>query len=156
RVGLDVEPRALELAQKNDPRGQFILADLLAEAAPLPAEIEGNASVVVCSEVLEHLPSPERAVALARRLVRPAGRLVVTVPGGGMTPFDRAIGHQKHYTPASLAKLLEAGGFRPRRIYRWGFPFHSLFRLAMLVAPGAAQLYRDDRLSAPARVAWEL
>ncbi|HJZ88948.1 MAG TPA: hypothetical protein VKN99_27435, partial [Polyangia bacterium] len=38
---------------------------------------------------------------------------------------------------------------------RWGFPFHSLFRLLMSLAPTAATLYRDDRLSWPARVVWE-
>jgi SAM-dependent methyltransferase len=134
-----------------------VQADLSADAPALPAALASAADVVVASEVLEHLREPDHAVALARRLLAPGGRLVVTVPSGAITPFDDSIGHLRHYTPASLAALLEGGGLRVERIYRWGFPFHSLFRLAIADAPrAAAVLYADGRISAPARVAWDL
>jgi SAM-dependent methyltransferase len=157
RVGVDVAPRALELARLACPHSEFVKLDLEADPpAPLPAALEGRAAAVVASEVLEHLDRPECAVALARRLCAPDARLVVTVPAGPMTPFDLQIGHRRHFTPATLAELLAGGGFAVERVYRWGFPFHSLFRLAMAVAPGAAALYTDDRLPLPARLAWEL
>jgi SAM-dependent methyltransferase len=36
--------------------------------------------VVLCSEVLEHLPRPDRAIAELRRVLKPQGTLVLTVP----------------------------------------------------------------------------
>jgi len=35
---------------------------------------------VLCSEVLEHIPNPERAVAELSRLLRPGGKLILSVP----------------------------------------------------------------------------
>ncbi|HJZ87591.1 MAG TPA: class I SAM-dependent methyltransferase, partial [Polyangia bacterium] len=120
RVGVDLAESALALARSQDGGIELVQADLEAEAPPLPASLEGHATAVVATELLEHLSHPERAVGLARRLCGAAARFVVTVPAGAMTPFDRAIGHQRHYTPASLRGLLESGGFRVQRVYRWG------------------------------------
>jgi SAM-dependent methyltransferase len=154
RVGIDRSRDALALAQANDPQAQWLLADLESAAAVAGAPV-GSSALVLCSEVLEHLDAPERTVALARGLLAPGGRFLVTVPAGAITPFDRAIGHRRHYSLGSLAELLGRGGFALEHGFHWGFPFHSLFRAAMSACPGAATLYRDDRLSAPARWAWE-
>lgn len=155
RIGIDVEPRALELARVNEPSSEYVLGDLQAGALSLPQGLEGQTGVVVCSEVLEHLRAPEEALRLARRLLSPNGCLVVTVPGGGVTRFDRAIGHVRHYDAASLSAALTGAGLRVVRMYRWGFPFHSLFRLAVSLAPASAEPFRDGRLSAAVRLGWE-
>ena len=48
-----------------------------------------------------------------------------------MSAFDKVIGHQRHYTPASLAARLTQAGFRVDRVLAWGFPFHSFYRTAV-------------------------
>jgi SAM-dependent methyltransferase len=128
-VGLDIEPRALELARKAVPDAEFHEVDL--SGGEITGGLAGQADVVLCSEVLEHLDDPERAVRLAHSLLRPGGVFIVTVPAGTITPFDRAIGHVRHYDLSSISSLLGQGPFGLRRLYLWGFPFHSLFRFAV-------------------------
>lgn len=146
-VGLDVEPRALLVARGRLPEAAFLEADLETGESPGAAALLGAVDAVVCSEVLEHLGQPAAAVELAHRLLGASGRFVVTVPAGPMTQFDRLIGHRRHYTVQDVRTLLTAGGFRVRQVYRWGFPFHSLFRMAMAVFPRAVERYSDARMS---------
>ena len=54
--------------------------------------------------------------------------LLVTVPSGKVYPSDKAMGHTRHYSNASLRALMEGAGFKTRRCFQWGFPFHVLYR----------------------------
>lgn len=144
-AGLDVEPSALAIATKRLPAARFELVDLDGGGGGIP-DLRGTADAVVCSEVIEHLETPRRALFLAGELLRPGGRLVVTVPAGPMNDFDRAIGHRKHYTVAELAELLSAAGFDAVRAAGWGFPFHTLFRMALAVRPGATGQFTDEKI----------
>jgi SAM-dependent methyltransferase len=142
-IGIDIEPRALELARKAVPDAEFHQADL-GGGDNVSSALAGQADVVLCSEVLEHLDHPERAVDLARSLLRPGGVFIVTVPAGTVTPFDRAIGHVRHYDLASIEGLLARGGFRARKLYLWGFPFHSLFRMAVGMFKSTPAQWTDE------------
>ena len=72
--------------------------DLLRDPAP-DAEWAGWATHAVCSEVLEHVDEPVVLLRNARSWLAPGCRLVVTVPGGPMSAFDRHIGHRRHFSP---------------------------------------------------------
>jgi methionine biosynthesis protein MetW len=73
-VGVDVDTEALEQAAA---RGiTTVWADL---EEPLPFE-EAAFEVVVVGELLEHLGEPERVLGECRRVLRPRGRLVGSVP----------------------------------------------------------------------------
>jgi SAM-dependent methyltransferase len=144
-VGIDVEPSALELAKQRLPDAEFVTGDLDQDAVAGQA-FRGQADAVVCSEVLEHLESPERALRLAGELLQPGGRLVVTVPAGPMNKFDRSIGHRKHYRLDELTSLLSREGFRIDSAAAWGFPFHSLFRIALGAAPGTTGRFTDEKI----------
>jgi 2-polyprenyl-3-methyl-5-hydroxy-6-metoxy-1,4-benzoquinol methylase len=147
RYGLDIEPTALDLARQQDSGAEFFLTDLQASPPAVPEAIQGKTDVVICSEVLEHLAAPEHLIALAHGLLRPEGRLVITVPSGPRTHFDETIGHLRHYTSDSLRALLEGENFRVTRLYHWGFPFHSMFRLALKLVPSATDRFQNERLS---------
>jgi 2-polyprenyl-3-methyl-5-hydroxy-6-metoxy-1,4-benzoquinol methylase len=79
-------------AEGNDVVGIDVDREALAEAAKLgietrwadveqPLELEGSVfDVVVAGELLEHLRDPGAVVAEARRVLRPGGRLVGSVP----------------------------------------------------------------------------
>ncbi len=73
-VGMDVDSVALAEAAKLGI--QTLHGDV---TEPLPVE-DASFDVVVCGELLEHLPFPERTVAEARRVLKPGGFFVGSVP----------------------------------------------------------------------------
>jgi SAM-dependent methyltransferase len=129
-VGVDFSRTGLELARARVPEARFFQTDF---AAPCFApELEGWASHMVCSEVLEHLDEPARLLAAARELLAPDGCLLVTVPGGWRSAFDRHIGHRRHYSPRELADLVSRAGYRPLEVVAAGFPFFNLYKLVVI------------------------
>ncbi len=88
--------------------------------------------LAVCSEVLEHVDQPEVLLRNAADYLAPGCRLVVTVPGGPRSAFDRHIGHRRHFTARRLRRLLEESGFEDVTVRRAGFPFFDLYRLLVI------------------------
>ena len=68
----------------------------------------------------------------AAALLRPGSRVVVTVPGGPRSAFDRHIGHYRHFDAAGLTNVLTDAGYRVERVLRAGFPFFNLYKLAVI------------------------
>jgi SAM-dependent methyltransferase len=85
----------------------------------------GEFDAVTMWHVLEHLPDPRAAVELARTLLVDGGRLLISVPnfaslqaqifGPDWLHLDLPR-HLYHFTPRSLARLLEGCGFRLERV----------------------------------------
>jgi SAM-dependent methyltransferase len=62
---------------------------------------------------LEHFFLPGELLVRLRRLLEEGGRLVIQVPFHRSNPLDLVIAdHRSHFTPASLRRVLVAGGFR--------------------------------------------
>ena len=62
-------------------------------------------------------------------------RLILTVPSGKVFPIDRMMGHHRHFSPAELLQALRQSGFEPERLWRWGFPFHTLYKHLINLSP---------------------
>lgn len=108
----------------------FIQRDLL---KPVEAEADqAPATHAVCSEVLEHVDDPVRLMRNAIGLLAPGCRVVVTVPGGPRTAFDKHIGHRRHYSAPSLCEVLTEAGLDVQRVLRAGFPFFNCYKLAVM------------------------
>jgi len=79
--------------------------------------------VVICSEVLEHIPDDSRAVKEMRRVLKKYGIAIITAPSGGKAVKEW--GHIRHYSDEKMRKLLEDNGFRiidikyGARVYNW-------------------------------------
>ncbi len=60
--------------------------DLVSDITSIPA-VDGSFDVVLCTEVLEHVPNPLAALQEMARLVNQGGSLIVTVPFCSLTHF---------------------------------------------------------------------
>jgi len=94
--------------------------------------------VVVCADVLEHLPEPERLLARISAWLAPGGTLLVSLPNvanvsvraallAGRFPYaDRGIldrTHLRFYTRDSGHRLLENAGFRISEVEPTAMPY---------------------------------
>jgi SAM-dependent methyltransferase len=131
-LGLDVSAAAVEHAARKVPAATFLQRDLVNGSEPEPVH-RGWATHAVCSEVLEHVEDPAAFLANVHSYLAPGCRLIVTVPGGPMSAFDRHIGHRQHFTVQSTRALLERAGFVVEWAARAGFPFFNLYRLVVLM-----------------------
>lgn len=53
--------------------------DVLADAGALPFQ-DSSFDIVICAEILEHIYDPSKVISEALRILRPNGRLLITVP----------------------------------------------------------------------------
>ncbi len=131
-AGVDGSAEGLAIAARALPEATLEHADFAA-ADGAPADLRGWASHAVCSEVLEHVDDPVRVLVNAAACLKPGGRLVVTVPGGPMSAFDRAIGHRGHYTRERLRHEMMRAGLAVETAAATGFPVFNLYRLLVLL-----------------------
>ena len=122
---LDAARNRLALHQRLGEHGGGRWALCAADGLHLPFA-EGRFDLVICSEVLEHVPAHDRAVAEIIRVLRPGGDLVVSVPRYGPERLCWALsdeyalskgGHIRIYRRAALIALLEQAGLRIRSVH---------------------------------------
>jgi SAM-dependent methyltransferase len=84
---------------------------------PVPFE-NGRFDLVCLLDVLEHIEDDGAALARAGQLLKPGGRLLVTVPAYAWlwSTHDTAHHHQRRYTAAMLRRLAVASGLRVERL----------------------------------------
>lgn len=101
-VGLDNRPHALRAAHAFNPRRDFAAGSIF--EMPFP---DDSFDLVVCTEVLEHLPQPAAGLAELRRVSR--GWLLLSVP------------HEPLFMAANFlrGKNIRAWGNDPEHINHW-------------------------------------
>lgn len=116
-VGIEFAHASAEAARANGVE--------VHESDFLEVSMPGDFDAVTMWHVLEHLPDPAAAVARAADLVRPGGRVVISVPNidslqariGGDSWFHLDLPrHLFHFGPGSLTALVERAGLRVVRI----------------------------------------
>lgn len=130
-LGVELSQTGVEVAARKVPSAAFVRQDLLSPST-VPDDYRSWATHVVCSEVLEHVDEPARLLRNALAFVAPGARVVITVPGGPMSAFDRAIGHRRHYKRRDLERLLAEVGLTVLRVSGAGFPFFNLYRFVVV------------------------
>lgn len=130
-VGAELSESGVAISRRKVPGASFLVADLF-QPPPALSEFTNWATHAVCSEVLEHVDDPVAFLKRARDYLAPDGLLVVTVPGGPMSAFDRHIGHRQHFNRGKISAMLEEAGYSVKRTYLAGFPFFNLYRLLVI------------------------
>ncbi len=105
--------------------------------------------VVLATETLEHVPDPATFLAEAGRVLRPGGRIVLTVPFAARWHY---IPHDYwRFTPSSLRSMLEAAGFADVVVHARGNEATvACYKLIALALPA---LFPPDGGLSPARIA---
>lgn len=145
-IGCDLSPSGV-FAARNFARTEEVgdLATFVvcaAEALPLANATVGAASAVA---VLEHLDDDDAAVSELARVLKPGGRVWLTVPHAFryMPPpiwpiywwHDRRIGHKRHYDETSLKKLCAAAGLEHVATHFSAHPIKLLQAAAAALVP---------------------
>ncbi|GHC87688.1 hypothetical protein GCM10007320_34180 [Pseudorhodoferax aquiterrae] len=121
-IGIDSE-FGIDMARKTMPEGRWIVHDLEQPLPPLGDDVLRDA-VVICSDVIEHLPQPAHLAGQLADLARRAPYVLVSTPDR-----DRARGWLDRGPPANPAHALEWNASEFVRFLREaGFgdvPFHG-------------------------------
>jgi trans-aconitate methyltransferase len=132
-LGLEMSRTGVRQARVTVPRATFEVCDLMRGPGEVGSR-SGWATHAVCSEVLEHVDDPVTLLRNARTWLAPGCRLVVTVPGGPMSAYDRHIGHRRHFSGVDLRATLTGAGLEVRSILHAGFPCFNVYRLLVILA----------------------
>ena len=101
-------------------------------SAPVGKAEQGSYDSVICSEVLEHVDEHEELLDALCALLRPGGRLLLTVPLRPelWTQVDDHVGHRRRYKNGELAELCRQRGLLVEQDLTLGFPlYNSYYRL---------------------------
>lgn len=135
-VGLDPNPRPLAVAAG---RGLDVVQSM-GDQLPFAT---GEFDLVALLDTVEHIPDELGVFAECLRVLKPGGKLIVTVPAfmSLWSYNDEINAHQRRYTAPELAQKLEITGFRVKRIsYNnfFLFPLIAGIRLLRPYNPGLA------------------
>jgi SAM-dependent methyltransferase len=109
-VGADYTHGLLEMARSHYD-GRVPLARVDAQRLPFRS---GSFDVVVLYEALYYLAQPQAFVAEARRVLRPAGRLMICTVNREWADFNPSPFSTVYHSAAELRTLLEEEGFATR------------------------------------------
>jgi 2-polyprenyl-3-methyl-5-hydroxy-6-metoxy-1,4-benzoquinol methylase len=112
-VGIEPEPLGVELARSALARAGSSVEILSGAGEELPFE-DDEASLVIMSEVIEHVPVGEPLVAEAARALAPSGSLLMSTPQ--WQTEDLREHHFKEYKAHELRELCE-GSFKEVEVF---------------------------------------
>jgi SAM-dependent methyltransferase len=135
--GVDREPAGVAAARS---RGH---ADVqLGDVQELPWG-DATFDLVTCLDVIEHTPDDQRTLAELRRVTRPGGHLLVTVPAYPRlwSAHDIANRHYRRYTRSSLRAAAGAAGWQRRA----ETSFNAILLAPVALVRRAGRLWRRER-----------
>lgn len=114
-VGVDISPKLCSIASARNPKAIIFNSD--AENLPFT---RNSFDIIFITEVLEHLLAPRKAISEISRVLKPKGKLVLTVPNRDWFLFKRYSISKKSFQPVDdrwyrvreIKKLLSQNGFK--------------------------------------------
>ncbi len=115
--GLDISKNALIFSRT---RGSHSLICGSVDKLPFKNELF---DLVLALDVIEHMDDEISAVREINRVLKPGGRLIITVPAFQFlwTRHDLAVHHKRRYTRSGLLNILRLNGFENEKATYWNF-----------------------------------
>jgi SAM-dependent methyltransferase len=135
-VSADLSPLALSYSAR---RG--IKSLCAADAQRLPFA-DHSFDGVIALDILEHLPDDAASAREICRVLKPGGRVVITVPAyqSLWSGHDLALMHQRRYVASEVRALFEAAGLRVRKLsYAMAFLYPVVWFVRRLTAARTKQ-----------------
>jgi SAM-dependent methyltransferase len=131
-TGLELADASVALARAREV-GEVVHGSVY--EMPFPAD---SFDLGVSLDVIEHLDDDRLSLRELRRVVRPGGRALITVPAYPWlwSSHDRVNHHRRRYTRSSLLDAASDAGWEPVRVSY----FNSLLLPAAIVARGVQRL----------------
>ena len=141
------------IATDLDPTG-LAPGDVCASATALPFPA-ATFDVVGAFDVVEHVPDEATVFAELRRILRPGGVLLISVPAyqWAWTELDDLAGHHRRYTRPRLTRAATDADFeviRSTHAFAASFPFFAADRLRARVTGRSPERPADSKLPARA------
>lgn len=114
--GIDISPKLCALAEQNNPGARIVVGD--AEALPYPDQYFDT---VCMTEVFEHMLDFHKPLAEVRRVLKPGGTFIISVPNRDWASYDFYDQRRNHeFQPvddhyfrfAEITGLLKEHGFK--------------------------------------------
>jgi len=83
---------------------------ILSDCDPIPLE-DGTGDLVICTEVLEHVPDPAKFLAELIRVAKPGARLLVSVPDARSEQFVSATAPPQYFEVPNHIRIFSAEAF---------------------------------------------
>lgn len=115
-TGIDLGKNLAKISQKRVPKGKF----LVASADNLPFKDE-TFDIVLCTEVMEHMDDPVKALDEIYRVTKEGGKVIITTPNKVFKPLFAFLsvvgarpynGNEKWFFPWTLKKEIESRNFK--------------------------------------------
>lgn len=137
--GVDISPAAITYCRRRGCRRLC-----LAEEEKLPLG-DGKIDLVVSMDVIEHLDRDYLHLREYRRVLKPGGRLLLTVPALSWlwSNHDRANRHRRRYSRSGLRGLLEREGWEIERLTYFCFLLFPLLACVKLISRMATRAAGD-------------
>jgi len=135
-VYTELSLRALRTLKRLHVRGSYVVAD--GTTLPFPT---GTLDYAICSEVLEHVWDDQAAIHELARIVRPGGRVFVTVPHRQryFAADDEYVGHLRRYEIREMRDKLARAGLRVVEVRKVLGPLEKLTMWTIVVSLSALE-----------------
>jgi len=128
-LGLEIDPNLAEFARLNIEHisnARVMCSDFVTED---PAAL-GSFDLIFCTDVIEHVSNPDRALEVAASLLRASGLLVLQIPNRNSVRQVLSDGHFCLFGSTLLSR--QEGRELKRQIQGWDDPYHHMGELMPL------------------------
>lgn len=127
-IGVDVSSDALLLCRTRN-LSRLCQVDMATLSLPFK---NNSFDLVLALDVIEHIDDDVHALTECRRILRPGGLIIVTVPAFMWlwSPWDEALGHRRRYTAFMLTEAMRRAGLT---VHKMTYTFFFVFPIAVLV-----------------------
>lgn len=148
-VALDFSSEAAALGRERLARFQNLE---VVESDFLAYEPRHRFVLITLLEILEHVENDRAFLEKAVNLLRPGGRVLISVPAHSALRDwrDEVKGHLRRYERAALKDLIAGAGLKTEALWCWGWPFITALRRVTRKPLLSGEPAREERTRASA------